>query len=197
MEGKDRFKFDEIKKSIMADESNGLYTERGIEPLFKASKNARIALVGQAPGRKAEASGLYWNDLSGDRLRGWLGVSREVFYESDVIAQLPMDFYFPGKGKSGDLPPRKGFAEKWHPLLLAEMPDLETLVLIGDYSQRYYLKGRRMSNLTETVRSFANYLPEYFPLVHPSPINVGWFKKNPWFDTEVLPVLRDLGGRYL
>lgn len=188
--------FEDIRQTIIADPANDAYTARGIGPLFKASKEARIALVGQAPGRKAEASGLYWNDVSGERLREWLGISREVFYESDRIAQIPMDFYFPGKGKSGDLPPRKGFAEQWHPRILAEMPRLEMMILIGDYAQRYYLKDRRRKNLTETVRNFTSYLPEYFPLVHPSPINVGWFKRNPWFDSEVIPVLRETVGKY-
>lgn len=197
MAAQDRAVFDRIRQQIMEDDQNSLYTGRGIAPLYKVSKDARIALVGQAPGRKAEESGLYWNDLSGDRLRDWLGITREEFYESDRIAQIPMDFYYPGKGKSGDLPPRKGFAEKWHPLLLAEMPDLETLILIGSYAQRYYLKGRREKSLTETVRNFDQYLPDYFPLVHPSPINVGWFKRNPWFDQDVIPVLKSLIRKYL
>ncbi len=197
MAAQDRAVFDRIRQQIMEDDQNSLYTGRGIAPLYKVSKDARIALVGQAPGRKAEETGLYWNDLSGDRLRDWLGITREEFYESDRIAQIPMDFYYPGKGKSGDLPPRKGFAEKWHPLLLAEMPDLETLILIGSYAQRYYLKGRREKSLTETVRNFDQYLPDYFPLVHPSPINVGWFKRNPWFDQDVIPVLKSLIRKYL
>ena len=104
--------FDEIKQEIMDDPMNVSYTSNGIQPLFKASKDARIVIVGQAPGRKAEESRLFWNDPSGDRLREWMGVSREEFYNTDHLAQLPMDFYFPGKAKHGDLPPRKGFAEK-------------------------------------------------------------------------------------
>lgn len=171
--------FEKIKKEIMNDPMNHSYTIRGIEPLFKASKNARIAIVGQAPGRKAEETGLYWNDLSGDRLREWFGVSREEFYNNDRIAQLPMDFYFPGKAKTGDLPPRKGFAEKWHPLLLEEMPNIETIILVGNYAQRHYLNKGCEKNLTETVRNFLKYLPEFFPLVHPSPLNIVWLKRNP------------------
>lgn len=184
--------FEEIKKEIIADRDNELYTSRGIEPLFKATKEARIAIVGQAPGRKAEESRLFWNDLSGDRLRDWMGLSREAFYESDLIAHMPMDFYYPGKAKSGDLPPRKRFAEKWHPRLLKEMPNIETVLLIGSYAQKYYLAERRGKTLTETVRNFNHYLPEYLPLVHPSPLNVGWFKQNPWFDTDVLRVLKQI-----
>jgi len=189
--------FDEIKQEIMADPMNEAFTKRGIPPLFKASKEARIVIVGQAPGRKAEETRLFWNDLSGDRLREWMGISREVFYSTDRIAQLPMDFYYPGKAKNGDAPPRKGFAEKWHPLLLKEMPNVETMILIGNYAQGYYLKKRREKNLTETVRNFQKYLPKYFPLVHPSPLNLGWLKQNPWFENEVLPVLKDIVARNL
>jgi uracil-DNA glycosylase len=103
-----------------------------------------------------------------------------------------MDFYYPGKGKSGDAPPRKGFADKWHPRLLEAMPDLETILLVGRYAQEFYLKDRRAENLTETVRNFKGYLPEYFPLVHPSPLNQRWMKKNAWFESDVLPVLKSV-----
>lgn len=183
--------FDEIKQKIINDPMNEAFTVRGIPPLFKASVDARIVIVGQAPGRKAEATRLFWNDLSGDRLREWMGISREKFYETDRIAHLPMDFYYQGKAKTGDVPPRKGFAEKWHPLLLKEMPNIEPIILIGDYAQKYYLNKRCEKSLTETVRNFHKYLPEYFPLVHPSPLNLGWLKRNPWFDKEVLPVLKE------
>lgn len=184
--------FKEIKQEIMADKMNDFYTKSGIEPLFKAREDARIVIVGQAPGRKAEETRLFWNDLSGERLREWMGVSREEFYETDSIAQLPMDFYYPGKAKHGDMPPRKGFAEKWHPILLGEMPNIETILLIGNYAQKYYLDKAREKNLTETVRNFRNYLPKYLPLVHPSPLNIGWFKRNPWFESDVLPVLKEV-----
>jgi uracil-DNA glycosylase len=184
--------FEEITREIMADAMNCDYTENGIPPLFKASKEARIAIVGQAPGRKAQETRLFWNDLSGDRLREWMGISREAFYTTDRIAQLPMDFYYPGKAKTGDLPPRKGFAEKWHPRLLEAMPDIGTIILIGNYAQGYYLDKRRGKTLTGTVRAFREYLPEYLPLVHPSPLNLGWLKRNPWFENEVLPVLKTI-----
>lgn len=189
--------FDKIKEDIMADKMNEKYTIQGIPPLFKSSKKARIVIVGQAPGRKAEETQLFWNDASGDRLREWMGISREEFYETDRISHLPMDFYYPGKGKHGDLSPRKGFAEKWHPLLLKEMPHVETIVLIGGHAQKYYLGNRREKNLTETVRSFRKYLPEYLPLVHPSPLNIRWFKQNPWFENEVIAVLRDIIAKVL
>lgn len=184
--------FAKLKKAIMEDPFNISYTERGVEPLYNVSEAARIVIVGQAPGRVAEETRLFWNDLSGDRLRDWMGVSREFFYESNLIAQIPMDFYYPGKGKSGDAPPRKGFAKKWHPLLLGEMPNVKLTVLVGTYAQRYYLGSKREKNLTETVRNFNQYLPEYFPLVHPSPLNFRWQNKNPWFETDVLPVFKDL-----
>lgn len=184
--------FEKIKKEIMADPINESYTEKGIPPLFRASKDARIVIVGQAPGRKAEETRLFWNDPSGDRLREWMGISREEFYKTNRIAQLPMDFYYPGKDKTGDVPPRKGFAEKWHPRLLEEMPNIETIILIGNYAQKYYLGKRCEKNLTETVRSFQRYLPEYLPLVHPSPLNLGWLKRNPWFENDVLPILRKI-----
>ncbi|MFA7501550.1 MAG: uracil-DNA glycosylase family protein [Anaerovoracaceae bacterium] len=184
--------FEKIEREIMADPMNTKYTAREIPPLYTVSKQARIAIVGQAPGRIAEETRLVWNDASGDRLREWMGISRETFYDSGLIAQLPMDFYYPGKGKSGDAPPRKGFADKWHPRLLEAMPDLETILLVGRYAQEFYLKDRRAENLTETVRNFKGYLPEYFPLVHPSPLNQRWMKKNAWFESDVLPVLKSV-----
>ena len=189
--------FEEIRHEIMADSMNQAYTERGIAPLFSASADARLVVVGQAPGRRAEETRLFWNDLSGDRLRDWLGVTRQQFYTSKYIAQLPMDFYYPGRGRSGDKPPRPGFAEKWHPRLLAAMPRVETLVLVGSYAQSYYLGKRRHGSLTETVRHFRDYLPRYFPLVHPSPRNQVWLKRNPWFVEEVIPVLREITARLL
>lgn len=185
-------KFEEITKLIMDDPSNESFTKRNVPPLFKASKEAKIVIIGQAPGRKAEETQMFWNDLSGDRLREWMGVSRELFYSTDKIAHLPMDFYYPGKAKSGDVPPRKDFAEKWHPLILKEMPDIETIILIGGYAQKFYLGKSRERNLTETVKNHQQYLPKYFPLVHPSPLNLGWLKRNPWFEEEVVPVMRKM-----
>lgn len=182
---------EKIKQAIMADSMNKVFTDQGIEPLFKVSPEAEIVLVGQAPGRLAQATKMVWNDQSGERLRMWLGLSRKEFYESEKNAHMPMDFYYPGKGKNGDNPPRRGFAEKWHPLLLKEMPKVKTLVLIGSFAQKFYLKDKAKT-LTETVKNYDKYLPGYFPLVHPSPLNLGWLKQNPWFEEEVIPVLRAL-----
>ena len=179
----------QIKNAIMADPQNRTFTERGIEPLFAAPTSARINIVGQAPGVKAEQTHLYWNDKSGDRLRKWLGVDRETFYHSDLFAVIPMDFYYPGKGKSGDLPPRKGFAEKWHPQILADLPNIELTILIGQYAQKYYLPENTL-NVTETVQNYAKFLPHFLPLVHPSPRNQLWLAKNPWFEQEVVPRLQ-------
>ncbi|WP_308570254.1 uracil-DNA glycosylase family protein [uncultured Haemophilus sp.] len=179
----------QINQAIMADPQNQTYTTQGITPLFAAPTTARINIVGQAPGLKAEQSRLYWNDLSGDRLREWLGVDRECFYHSGLFAIIPMDFYYPGKGKSGDLPPRKGFAEKWHPQILTNLPNIELTILIGQYAQKYYLPDNKL-NVTETVRHYREFAPQFLPLVHPSPRNQIWQAKNPWFKQEVVPYLQ-------
>ncbi|MGO5472155.1 uracil-DNA glycosylase family protein [Streptococcus hyointestinalis] len=181
---------EEIRTAIMADEANQAYTKAGIEPLFAAPTTAKINIIGQAPGLKTQEAGLYWKDKSGDRLRDWLGVDEETFYKSDKIAVIPMDFYYPGKGKSGDLPPRAGFAEKWHPQILRLLPDIELTLLIGSYAQHYYLHQKSSVKLTDNVRQFRDFLPDFFPIVHPSPRNQIWQKKNPWFATEVLPELK-------
>lgn len=181
---------EDIKKAIIVDPQNQVYTERGIEPLFAAPKSARINIVGQAPGIKAQETRLYWNDKSGDRLREWMGVDYDTFYHSGYFAAIPMDFYFPGHGKSGDLPPRKGFAEKWHQQILELLPDLELTILIGQYAQKYYLHQKGTVKLTDTVKHYQDYLPEYFPLVHPSPRNQIWLAKNPWFAEQVIPDLQ-------
>ncbi|OOF65410.1 uracil-DNA glycosylase family protein [Rodentibacter sp. Ppn85] len=181
----------QIKSAIIADPQNKSFTERHIEPLFAAPSTARINIVGQAPGVKAEQTRLYWNDQSGDRLREWLDVDRDTFYNSELFAVIPMDFYYPGKGKSGDLPPRKGFAEKWHPQILAALPNIRLTLLIGQYAQKYYLPQNTL-NVTETVKNYREFLPHFLPLVHPSPRNQLWLKKNLWFEQEVVPTLQQL-----
>lgn len=187
---------EQIKEAIIRDPQNQSFTKRGIEPLFAAPLTARINIVGQAPGLKAEESRLYWNDKSGDRLREWLGVDREMFYHSGLFAILPMDFYYPGKGKSGDLPPRKGFAEKWHPQILANLPDIQLTILIGQYAQKYYLPENK-DNVTDTVKNYRQFLPHFLPLVHPSPRNQLWMAKNPWFAETVLLDLKGIIGHIL
>jgi uracil-DNA glycosylase family 4 len=159
-------------------------------PVFTASPSARLLIVGQAPGLKVQQSGIPWNDLSGQLLRTWLQLTPEQFYDDTRIAIVPMGFCYPGKGRSGDLPPRPECAPLWHERLLASMPDVRLILLIGQYAQHYYLRDRMKSSLTETVAHFADYLPRYFPLPHPSPRNRFWFTRHPWFDLQVLPALR-------
>lgn len=183
-------KAQDIFKAIQADPQNRAYTQAKILPLYKVAPAAKILLISQAPSRKGQYTQTYWNDPSGDRLREWMGLGREEFYSTDKIGILPLDFYFPGKGPRGDLPPRKGFAQKWHGPLLELMPDAALFILIGQYAQKYYLGKTAQKTLTATVAHYQDYLPKYFPIVHPSPLNYGWFKKNPWFDETVVPELQ-------
>ena len=182
--------FDSVFQAIRADEQNGEFTRQGIDPLYTASATSRLVIIGQAPGRGAQETRIPWNDKSGDRLRDWLGIDRATFYDPSAVALLPMDFYYPGKGKSGDLPPRRGFAEKWHPVLLGMMPQVRLTVLVGSYATRRYLELSSSAKLTDVVRNYADYLPRFFPLAHPSPRNQLWMSRNPWFETDVLPRLR-------
>lgn len=182
--------FDSVFQAIRADEQNGEFTRQGIDPLYTASATSRLVIIGQAPGRVAQETRIPWNDKSGDRLRDWLGIDRATFYDPSAVALLPMDFYYPGKGKSGDLPPRCGFAEKWHPVLLGMMPQVRLTVLVGSYATRRYLELSSSAKLTDVVRNYADYLPRFFPLAHPSPRNQLWMSRNPWFETDVLPRLR-------
>ncbi|MEV0074511.1 MULTISPECIES: uracil-DNA glycosylase family protein [unclassified Amycolatopsis] len=178
-----------VVDELTSDPSNAWARDLGYRPVWAGSPASRIAIIGQAPGRRAQESGIPWDDASGVRLRSWLGVSDEEFYDPSLFAIVPMDFYFPGKGKTGDLPPRKEFAPRWHPQILSRMPHITLRVLIGAHAQRYYLKGRSKTNLTQTVRSYCDYLPAEFPLVHPSPLNYRWHGKNSWFTAEVVPEL--------
>ena len=187
-------KFDKIIKRLKEDSRNKSYTERGIPPIFQVSPKAQILIIGQAPGKKVEESLIPFNDKSGEKLVQWMGVDRDTFY-SEKIAILPMDFYYPGKGKTGDLPPRSFIAKEYHKDILDLMPDIKLTILIGSYSMKYYLGKGMKENLTETVRSYKEYLPKYFPIVHPSPLNFRWQKANPWFEGEVVPVLREMVGK--
>lgn len=180
----------DIYQTIVEDPDNFWAKEQGYVPIYTTSEQARILIVGQAPGRKAQESLKPWNDISGIRLRSWLNVSDDQFYNPNLFALVPMDFYYPGKGAHGDLPPRKNFAAKWHPILLAEMPNIELIIPIGAYAQKYYLGDSAKLNLTQTVLAYNEYLPKYFPLVHPSPLNFRWHTLNPWFEQELVPVLR-------
>ncbi|HEM3465901.1 uracil-DNA glycosylase family protein [Streptococcus suis] len=180
----------DIRQAIMEDSANQAFTNQGIVPLFQAPSTAKILIIGQAPGLKTQEKGRLFDDASGENLRKWLGVDREFFYESGYFAILPMDFYYPGKGKSGDLPPRKDFAPKWHPLIMKQLPQIELTILVGNYAQTYYLE-KSQRNLTERVENVADYLPTYFPLPHPSPRNNIWQAKHPWFVEQTLPLLKN------
>ena len=162
----------------------------GAKPVLRASRTARVLIVGQAPGTRVHATGIPWNDPSGDRLRNWLQLDREQFYDESRIAIVPMGFCYPGKGKSGDLPPRPECARQWHARLLAGMPDIRLTLLIGKYAQNHYLGSKRES-LAHTVRHWQDHAPGRFPLPHPSPRNLRWFRDHPWFEAEVIPALRE------
>lgn len=163
----------------------------GPKPVLRASETARLLIVGQAPGTLVHASGIPWNDASGMRLRGWLGVDRGTFYDEAKIAIMSMGFCYPGRGNSGDLPPRPECSATWHPRLLPLMPEVKLVLAIGQYAQVYFLGDARKKSLTDTVHAWREYAPRVFPLPHPSPRNVAWFMHNPWFDAEVVPALRE------
>ncbi len=167
----------------------------GPRPVLRAAETARLLIIGQAPGTRVYASGIPWDDPSGERLRDWLAMDRDSFYDSRRIAIMPMAFCYPGRGKSGDLPPPSNCAPLWHARVKALLPDIRLTLLIGQYAQNYYLDksypGKPQTTLTQRVASWRDYLPEFFPLVHPSPRNSLWLKRNPWFEQEVVPALRE------
>jgi uracil-DNA glycosylase len=167
------------------------YLPLGPRPIVRASREARILIVGQAPGTRVHASGIPWNDASGERLRAWLGVDAPAFYDESLFAIIPMGFCYPGRGTGGDNPPRPECAPLWMDKLLAELPNIRLTLLIGQYAQRHFLGRRRKPSLTETVKAWEEYAPAFIPLPHPSPRNQAWFKRHPWFESAVLPMLRD------
>lgn len=162
----------------------------GPRPVVRASATARLLIVGQAPGARVHASGVPWDDASGRRLREWLGVDADTFYDESRVAIVPMGFCYPGRAGSGDAPPRPECRATWHGTLLPMLPQVRLTLPIGQYAQAYLLGARRRPTLTDTVRAWREYAPDVLPLPHPSPRNVGWFKANPWFGTDVLPALR-------
>jgi len=163
----------------------------GPRPIVRGNASARLLITSQAPGTRVHETGLTFNDRSGDVLRGWLAIDRDAFYDEDRIAIVPMGFCYPGRGaQGGDLPPRKECAPLWHARLLPHYPRIGLTLLVGSYAINYYLKGRTQRTMVETVRNWREYLPDFFPLPHPSWRNVLWMRQNPWFEAEVLPELR-------
>ncbi len=161
----------------------------GCRPVIRGQSSARLLIIGQAPGAKVHASGIPWDDASGERLRRWLNLADDVFYDEQKVAIMPMGFCYPGKGKSGDLPPRPECAPMWHGPVLAQLPNVQLTLLIGSYAQQYYLPGK-VKTLTERVQRWREYGPTFIPLVHPSPRNQLWLKKNPWFEADIIPAVQ-------
>ncbi len=169
----------------------------GVNPVVRAHQNSRAVIIGQAPGTKVHASGVPWDDASGRQLRKWMNVTDEQFYNEEIFAIIPMGFCYPGKGASGDLPPRKECAPQWHKPLFDQMTNIELVILIGMYAQNYYLGDQAKRTLTETVDNYPEYLPKYFVLPHPSPRNRFWLSKNPWFEKDVVPELQKRIQKFL
>jgi uracil-DNA glycosylase len=164
----------------------------GPRPTLRAQATARVVIVGQAPGTKVHETGIPWNDRSGDRLRDWLALDRERFYDESRIAIVPMGFCYPGRDRNGgDSPPRPECAPLWHVRLRALLPQAALTLLVGSYAQAWYLGARRKATMTETVAHWRDYLPDFFPTPHPSWRNTAWLRRNPWFEEEALPVLRE------
>jgi uracil-DNA glycosylase len=180
---------DRLVKQIRACTLCAPYLEP--RPVLHVSKTAKLCIASQAPGLVVHKTGISFNDASGDRLREWLGVTREQFYDESKIALAAMAFCFPGYDQNGhDLPPRKECAATWRVRLFNALPQFETILLVGSYAQNWHLGDRVKSNMTETVRAWREYTPRYIPMPHPSWRNTGWLKKNPWFADELLPYLR-------
>ncbi len=179
-----------LKKKISQCEICIEHLPLGVNPVLRGTSRAKILIAGQAPGTKVHQTSIPFNDPSGIRLREWMGVSDEVFYDDNLVAIIPMGFCYPGKGKSGDLPPRPECAKNWHQQLLDKMVNIELILAIGQYAQNYYLKDLKKRNLTETVKSWQEYSPLIIPLPHPSPRNNIWLKKNDWFEKSVLKALK-------
>ena len=162
----------------------------GIRPVVQLNEASKVLIIGQAPGKKVHETGIPWNDKSGETLRKWLNVSSDTFYNPKFISVMAMGFCYPGKGVSGDLPPRPECAKLWHPQILGSFNNKPLVLLIGQYAQRFYLNKSARASLTENVKNFRSYMPDYFVLPHPSPRNQNWVKVNPWFMDEVIPELQ-------
>lgn len=170
----------------------------GPRPMLRAREAARILIVGQAPGTRVHETGVPWNDPSGNRLRAWLDLDRETFYDQNRIAIIPMGLCYPGRDPNGgDRPPRPECGPLWHPRLRERLPEIRLTLLAGRYAQTFYLKDRRKKTVTETVSAWRDYWPEFVPTPHPSWRSNGWLKRNPWFEKELVPELRNAVRRLL
>ena len=178
----------DLRREIAACRLCDAHLPLGPRPVVRFGASARLVIVGQAPGAKVHESGVPWDDNSGERLREWTGLSKDEFYDESRVALVPMGFCYPGKGKSGDLPPRKECAPQWHDAILHLLPARRLTLLVGSYAQAYYLAHDKR-NLTEKVRAFRSFLPDFFPLPHPSWRSTKWMQDNAWFEAEILPVL--------
>ncbi len=159
-------------------------------PVFRAGRSARLLIVGQAPGRRVHETGIPWNDPSGDVLRAWLAMDRDEFYDTSRIAIVPVGLCYPGTVDGADLPPPRACAPAWQPRFRAALPHVRLMLLVGRYAQQYWLGAHDKRSLAATVRSWRDYLPDFFPLPHPSWRNKAWLKRNPWFEADVIPALR-------
>ena len=185
-------KLEDILAAVQACRLCEAHLPLGPRPVLRVSKTARLLIVGQAPGTKVHETGIPWNDPSGDRLRQWLELDRATFYDTSKIAIIPMGYCYPGRApRGGDLPPRPECASVWLPRLQPHLRTIQLTLLIGAYAQRHYLENRAQTSLTETVRAWRSYAPEFIPLPHPSFRNLYWLKQNPWFETDLLPALRE------
>ena len=181
---------DKLVKEIKACNLCTDHLPLGPRPVIQVGSLARILIVGQAPGRRVHETGIPFNDPSGERLRLWMGINKEEFYDKDKVALVPMGFCFPGTGKSGDLPPRPECADTWREKLLEQLPNIDLTIVIGQYAQGWHFGSSNKQNLTETVKSWKEFWPNAIPLPHPSPRNNIWLRKNAWFEDEVIPALQ-------
>jgi uracil-DNA glycosylase len=179
-----------LLEAVRACRACAAHLPLGPRPVLQAGAGARILIVGQAPGARVHASGIPWDDRSGERLRDWMGIDAECFYDKARVAIVPIGLCYPGRGASGDLPPRRECAPLWLDRLLAQMPHIELTMLVGRYAQAHFLRRTGHSSVTSTTREWRAHAPRVIPLPHPSPRNIAWFKANPWFDDELLPMLR-------
>ncbi len=182
--------FKRLKKEINACKLCAIHLPHGPRPTVQINPTARILIAGQAPGRRVHETGIPFNDPSGYRLRDWMGIERDDFYNEKKIAIVPMGFCYPGTGNSGDLAPRHECAENWRHPVLDALPDIQLTLVIGIYAQAWHLQTTRKKTLTETIMAWESYLPHTIPLPHPSPRNNIWIAKNPWFEKNILPYLK-------